>query len=181
MSIAKIPLDESMKLEFGVSITGASGLPSSRLVIEGKDFAVSFPCEHANGKVEATINHLKNVLSAGEYPVKLEIVIENKIFTAFQDTIIFEAATEVTPKTSASVKEAIKIENVSLISHETIDQKMIIAEGVAKLLKYQVQDSESAQSIIENAIMNTHKLSKTKGKVLQEMLELARNEGIELK
>jgi hypothetical protein len=41
MTLAKIKLDEGVKLNFGVSITGTSGVAETRFVIENKNFSVS--------------------------------------------------------------------------------------------------------------------------------------------
>ena len=92
MSVAKIKLDESTKMEFGISIIGASGIPVTRLVIEGNDFSVSYPCENINGTIEAEIGKLKNIFTEGTYPIKLEVLIDKlKIFVLLRSSspIIF--------------------------------------------------------------------------------------------
>lgn len=133
MSIATLRLDESTKLEFGVSITGASGEPETRLVIEGNQFSVSYPCKMTEHGVEAKISELKSVLPAGTYPIKLEVVIENKIYVPFEDTITFEPAIEVVTKPQINpvqIKESIKVNSVVI---NQIPSKTPVVETTPKM------------------------------------------------
>ena len=82
MSVAKIKLDESAKLEFGVQITGAEGQPNARFVVEGTDMSVSYPCHRmSGGGIEVEVGNLKNVFPAGEYPVRLEVIRKQNFYT----------------------------------------------------------------------------------------------------
>jgi hypothetical protein len=83
--ITQLKLDESVKLEFGVSVTGASSTPNARFIIEGKEFGILLPCTPVNENVEVQIPVLKNILPAGEYSARLEVVIDNKIYTPLQE------------------------------------------------------------------------------------------------
>lgn len=176
MSIAKVKLDESTKLEFGVSITGASGIPSSRLIIEGKDFAVSYPCRQTSNGVEADVTGLKNVFSAGEYPVRLEIVIENKIYTPFQDTIVFEPGVEITsqPKAKTAVNETvIKVRKPTQTSLSDTQDKFKVAKALAEVAEYSTSANQTPQQIVEAVRNMAHKFSGSQSKSVQQMLKLA--------
>lgn len=181
MSIAKIKLDEDVSLEFGVAITGASGSPQSRLVIEGKDFAVSFPCKEVTGGVAAHVTNLKHVLPAGEYPVRLEIVVENKIYTPFQDTIILEPTVEVTtkPAARASVKESIVVDKAVLVNTVTTteDQKRV-ASALAALVKYIPEHTQTPQQIIAGVMHRIDDGVAHDPVALRQLLRLAEQVGI---
>lgn len=179
MSIAKLRLDESTKLEFGVQITGASGLPQSRLVIEGKEYSIAYPCKPTTEGVEVQINELKNVFPAGTYPVRLEVIIENKIYTPFQDTITFEPAVEVATKPKATpvqVKETIKVDKV-VVRESTVNQdRMMLASAIAELVGYYPKLDESAQTIVDRSL-ERQVTGKAKAS-LDELLNLAEQVGI---
>lgn len=187
MSIAKIKLDESTKLEFGVSITGASGVPQSRLVIEGKDFAVSYACKQTMNGVEADLANLKGVLPAGEYPVRLEIVIENKIYTPLQDTIVIEPGVEITSKPQAvvNVEESIKIEPVTVTAKTAPTTNMLaeqarVASAFAEVLGYYPSLGERPQQVVENALAKAGKISPKTQRAVNQMISLANEVGLSI-
>lgn len=178
MSIANCKLDESTKLEFGVSITGADGLPSARFVIEGKDFSISYPCKQINEGVEVDIGHLKNILPAGTYPVKLEIVLENKIYVPLQDTITFEPFVEVLtkPKAVVSVKESVKIDRVvvnKVQTNEEIIKQLQVANMIANTLSYNPSTSQNAREIIDESLRSQKTITVERLELLNKMLNLA--------
>lgn len=183
MTIAKVKLDESTKLEFGVSITGASGTPQSRLVIEGKEFAVSYPCKQTSTGVEADITGLKNVFTAGEYPVRLEIVIENKIYTPFHDTIVFEPGVEVTtqPRAKTAVNETVIKVNKAIQTTITEHQdKAKVASAIANTAGYFPSLNETPEQIVENVkgMISNGQFSDAKVKTLEKMISLAEEVGV---
>jgi hypothetical protein len=182
MSIAKLKLDEKRKIEFSLSITGADGAPVSRFIIEGKDFSLSFPCQQTNEGVEVEIGDLKKVLEAGEYPVKLEVIIDNKIYTPCQDTIVLEQNVEVqtVPRISATTVESVKLDKIEVrpALNEEKDAKIKIATLIAKSVGYSPSDKDNASSIIENSISSVHNYNKDKMKTLLKMLEIAESAGI---
>lgn len=185
MSLARVKLDESTKLEFGVSITGAESKPSAKLVIDGPDFSISYPCTPVNEGVEVVVGKLKNMLPAGEYPVRMEIVIENKVYIPFRDTIVLEATVEVVtrPKTMPAQADRVRIENVVVKANRVVehyDPKHIkIASLIAGTLKQQVRESASPTQIINEALVDTPSISRATHKLLVDMLDAADNAAIE--
>ena len=180
MSVAKIKLDESTKMEFGITITGASGIPETRLVIEGDQFSISYPCDNINGTIEAEIGKLKNILKEGTYPIKLEVLIDNKIYVPFEDTIEVEKDVEVVtkPKNVSNVKESVKIDKVLVVENEPNQEQIIdqykIAAKIAEELKYKAQVTQSPADIITEALKITEKpLANNKYSLLKGLIELA--------
>lgn len=180
MSVAKIKLDESTKMEFGITITGASGIPETRLVIEGDQFSISYPCDNINGTIEAEIGKLKNILKEGTYPIKLEVLIDNKIYVPFEDTIEVEKDVEVVtkPKNVSNVKESVKIDKVLVVENEPNQEQIIdqykIAAKIAEELKYKAQVTQSPAEIITEALKITEKpLANNKYSLLKGLIELA--------
>jgi len=186
MSVAKIKLDESTKMEFGISIIGASGIPVTRLVIEGNDFSVSYPCENINGTIEAEIGKLKNIFTEGTYPIKLEVLIDNKIYVPFEDTIDIERDVEIVtkPKQVSNVKESVKIDKVLVVENQPNQEQLIdqykIAAKIAEELKYKAEVTQTPGDIITESLKSTDKaISKTKYTMLQGLIKLAEELNIE--
>ena len=198
MSVAKIKLDESAKLEFGVQITGAEGQPNARFVVEGTDMSVSYPCHRMSGSgIEVEVGNLKNVFPAGEYPVRLEVIIENKIFIPFEDTIILEPNVHVTtkPQSVKEVKESVQVAKVTvkqqpktekkpakeLVSEQrTVARKQhTIAANIAELLKYQPVRKQSALSIVNESLKGRGVVGKIDHHNLLKLLKEAKTNGIE--
>lgn len=186
MSIAKIKLDESTKLEFGVNITGAEGAPQARFVIEGSDFSLSYPCHKLDeGGIQVSVGNLEHILKAGEYPVRLEVVIENKIFTPFEDTIIFEPNVHVTtkPKAVTEIKESITIDKVVVTVDNSVKEKLAkdtkLATLIAETVKHDIADYDASPEVIINeSLANRTKLAPNQKKLLIEMLKQATKQEI---
>lgn len=198
MSVAKIKLDESTKLEFGVQITGAEGKPNARFVIEGTDMSVSYPCHRmSGGGIEVEIGNLKNVFPAGEYPVRLEIIIENKIFIPYEDTIILEPNVHVTSKPTGikEVKESVQVGKVvvkpqpkadktpakEVVSEQrTVARKQhAIAQSIAGLLAYEPVRKQSAKSIVNESLKARGVVSKMDHHNLLKLLKEAKQNDID--
>lgn len=194
MSVAKIKLDESAKLEFGVQITGAEGRPTARFVIEGTDMSVSYPCHPmSGGGIEVEVGNLKNVFPAGEYPVRLEIIIENKIFIPYEDTIILEPNVHVTSKPEAvkEVKESVQVAQVvvkqqpstareQISEQRTAARKQLkIAESIAELLRYQPVRKQRPVSIVNESLKSRGIVSKMDHHELLKLLKEAKTNGID--
>lgn len=184
MSIAKLKLDESTKLEFGVSITGADGKPEARFVIDGKDFSVSFPAKQTSEGVEVEIQGLKGIFNAGEYNARLEIVLENKIYTPLIDKIEFEPSVAISTnsKVLAPVKESVKVAKVTVKKteiNEELLRKTQAATIVAKALRYQPQPNQTPREIINSALESVENLTNEQVETVREMLKLAEEVGVE--
>lgn len=181
--ITQIKLDESTKLEFGVSITGADSQPQARFIIEGKDFSMMFPCKQVNENVEVEIPELKRFFSAGEYSAKLEIVLDNKLYTPLVESIVFEPSIEVasTAKAAVKLKESVKVSSITVKKSEINEhhlRKTQAATIIAQALNYEPEQGETPAEIIEHAIEQAPPLSAEQLKTLNDMLDLAESTGI---
>jgi hypothetical protein len=185
MSIATLKLDQSAKLEFAVSITGASGTSESRLVIEGKDFSVSYPCKPTNEGVEVELTGLSKNFSAGEYNAKLEVFLENKVYVPLRETIIFEPSVEVVTKSKPvqKIEESVKVGKIVVKNeiNENFLRKTQAATIIAQSLGYHPEADETPHEIIEHAVGSIREISTDQLETLKEMLKLAESVGIDLK
>jgi hypothetical protein len=92
MKLAKIKPDEESMLEFSMEIFGIQpGIPiSTRFIIESKTYDIICRSEIVDDLVKVNIPILSNILESGEYNVKLEVILENKIFTPLKESIAIE-------------------------------------------------------------------------------------------
>ncbi len=180
MAIATLKLDESTKLGFGVEITGAGGVPEVRFIIEGKDFNIAYPCKQTNEGVQVEIAGLKGVLSAGEYQTRLEVILENKVYTPMRDTILFEPSIEISSKQKpvAAIKESVKINKITVHKPDVNESKRSAANIIANSLGYTANVNESVDSIVNNALISVSSLDSSAHDTLTSMLELAEQVGI---
>lgn len=189
MTIATLKLDTPSTLTFDVAITGASGIPEARFIIEDKEFSISYPCFQTNEGVEVEIKGLKNILRAGDYQARLEIVLENKLYVPLRDVITFEPTVEIAAsKPIKQLKESIVMgkvtvkvtESIPAPINETFLRKTQAAMIIAKSLKYTPQQNESAQDTIDLAIKNSGPMSPIQVKTLGDMLKLAESVGVNI-
>lgn len=184
MSIARLKLDEASKLDFGVLITGADGKPEARFVIEGKDFSVSFPCTPTNDGVQTEIQGLDKIFTAGEYNARLEIVLENKIYTPLIDKIEFEPSVHIETKSSVAkpVKESVTVAKVTIqknVVNEEQLRKTQAATIIAQSLGYHPSNNQTPQQIVNSALAQSGPMTEVQMVTVKEMLELAVDMGIE--
>ena len=180
MGIATLKLDESTKLAFAVEITGAGGVPEARFIIEGKDFNIAFPCRKTNEGGEVEIAGLKNVLSSGEYQARLEVILENKVYTPMRDTITFEPTVEIMSraKPSVAIKESVKVNRVVVHRADSNAQKLSAASIIATTCGYTPTANESAVSIVNHALESMTVVNESVYGSLISMLELVEEVGI---
>ena len=85
MSDIQIHLDEDNELRFGVAIEGAeSGDVTCRMVLESPNssMGIIFPGRSvSNGEVKVMVPSLKSFLNEGVYPMKLEVLVDDRVFT----------------------------------------------------------------------------------------------------
>jgi len=194
MSIAKVKLDEGTKLEFGVAITGAESRPVTRFIIEGKNYSIAFPCKPVGDGIQVDITSLEHIFEAGEYPVRLEVMIEDKMYVPFEDVITLEPNVHVTtePKRSKNVREAVKVQQVRVTSGTTpIKQtrkqpiteaqqikQVKLAHLIADALDYDHVEGQTVVQIIEESLANYKVLSKDKHALVKNMVSSAQQLGI---
>jgi hypothetical protein len=197
MSIATLKLDESHKMEFGVSITGADGIPQTRFVIETGKYSISYPCSPTVDGVEVVLSELRNIVPAGTHAARLEVIIDNKLYVPFTDTITFEPVVEVksAPKSvrkeSKAVQEttvqsvqvgAVKVvkssEDISTLKEDT--KPMAMAKLVARNLSYTpTQTDITPEQLVNEALDASPALSSGRMKIVSKLLKLAEDAGVD--
>jgi len=100
MSDIQIHLDEDNELRFGVAVEGAeSGNITCRMVLESPNSAlgIMFPGQSvSNGEVRVLVPSLKSFLNEGVYPMKLEVLVDDRVFTPLSMNVELKQSVKVT-------------------------------------------------------------------------------------
>lgn len=82
------------EVKFKVSVNGTSATPAVRLVIEAPDAELGFTCNQGDGYWFTSVN-LPEDLRADQYPFRVEVVVNNKLFTPVRKTVLCARASEI--------------------------------------------------------------------------------------
>jgi len=100
MSNIQIHLDEDNEFRFGVAVEGAGGgNVKCRMVLESPDskMGIIFPgTATPNGEIKVMIPSLDAFLNEGIYPMKLEVLVDDRIFTPINMNVELKQSTVVT-------------------------------------------------------------------------------------
>ena len=134
MILHKMSLDEANVIEFDLQVFGTAEKTSDiRFVIESKEFSIVCPCSENNGTISVQVPKLKGIFESGEYKVKLEVVVDGKIFTPLNESVEFEPLIEfgVKKQKAESVKEGVTVQlkNGSPSFEDTTPNNFQLAES----------------------------------------------------
>lgn len=138
----KLFIDEPNELSFDLTIEGSElGKPSVRTIIEGNRFELMFPTDKREEGWSVTIPPLQEVISTGVHNMRLEVVLNNKIFTPLTLTTEFSKSHVVEAKIvtkkpvveSTSVKAAV-VKNVTAENRAMAVKPPVVQETVEPVL-----------------------------------------------
>ena len=159
--LGKLELNEQTDMEFGIDVYGTTEQTQDvRFVIEGKDFDISCKCKVENGEVVAHIPKLKGILEAGNYNVKLEVLVGDKYFCPLKEQIEFNPLVEFDIKTKKvqPVKEGVK---VTVKNQVTSEDSKPIKESLSMLeknIQKAIKEGYEVSKIGENYVMKKGEL-----------------------
>lgn len=117
MTITKINLNEDNKLEFELSMQGANAnTAKTRFCVVTEDREYVFNGTFSAGKVDFKLPILENVLSAGVYECRLEVIVDSHYFAPINDAIEFVSPVAVKEAKVVNVKEEEVVPSVSINS-----------------------------------------------------------------
>ncbi len=99
MSSFDIYLDDDNEIRFGVNVEGSEKHDvKCRLTMEASNaMSLFFPGNRlSDGEVQVIVPSLKNVLKEGVYPVKLEVLIDDRIFVPLEMSMNIRPSVRVT-------------------------------------------------------------------------------------
>lgn len=134
----KLFIDEPNELSFDLTIEGSElGKPSVRTIIEGNRFELMFPTDKREEGWSVTIPPLQEVISTGVHNMRLEVVLNNKIFTPLTLTTEFSKSHVVEAKIvtkkpvveSTTVRAAV-VKNATVENRTTAVKPPVVQEAV---------------------------------------------------
>lgn len=105
----ELNLNKKNILEFSLLVEGTNTpISEARLTFCNLDPIISFKGKSENGKLTFEVSNLKKYLTEGEYPIKLEVFVENSYFVTYEgDAKITTPLNISTNLTEAKTKEKI--------------------------------------------------------------------------
>jgi len=157
MSLSTLRLDEESELEFSIEVFGTTEPSSSiRFVITGDKFDISLSATEKSGDVKVKIPKLKGILPDGEYQCRVEVVIDDKIFTPLEDTVEFAPLGEVAVEEAVirPIKESVKVKAkvISKIEEAKKQGYTIVDFNGTKVLK---KDDKFHGFVTESKVLKT--------------------------
>ena len=135
MSDIQIHLDEDNELRFGVAVEGAeSGNITCRMVLESPNSAMGiiFPGRSVDGgEVKVMVPSLKSFLNEGIYPMKLEVLVDDRVFTPLSMNVELKQSVKVTAEAKVTHKRRGTSVSATVLN-ETTKQKPVVVSAPAK-------------------------------------------------
>jgi hypothetical protein len=140
MILAKMKLDEAFVMDFEMVVQGtAEKAEQVRFIIEGKEFDVICRCERDGDNVKVTIPKLKGIIESGSYDIRMETIIDGRIFTPLQESIEFIPLVEFDVKKTKgeSIKEGVtvKLKNTDIVSEDMKSPKNKLEDNLRKVME----------------------------------------------
>lgn len=108
-----LDIDEQAELDFKVKIEGTNSAPRVRLVCESSDMAYMFAgrqATDADDVVRFTLPQMKDKITEGVFPARVEVFVENRYFTPVQFNVAFKKSVKVVAESITLVSKPQKQE-----------------------------------------------------------------------
>ncbi len=162
-------IDEPNELSFDLTIEGTEmAKPIVRTIIEGSKFELMFPTDRKAEGWTVTIPPLQEVLSTGKRNLRLEVVLNNKIFTPltlqteFSKSQIVEARVINNSKPNTVVK-------ASVVRANPKDSAIVISEEVSPSKGERKSPVPTKKTPARSKKKTVHKSIPTLEKILQSL------------
>lgn len=134
----QLQIDEQNELSFDLTIEGTEmGKPQVRTIIEGGKFDLSFPTQKDEDGWTVVIPPLKEVLSVGSHNMRLEVVLNNKLFVpltlsaTFAPSQVVEARVITKKKDPVPAVKAAVVKKAAPVETETLSEQIDSAVAAA--------------------------------------------------
>lgn len=155
--LSKLQLNEETELAFNISVTGTTEQTSSvRLCIEGSIFDIVLHGKVEGDTVKFVVPKLKSILESGVYGCKMEIIIDDKVFTPLNESLEFlplvEFSVAKTKDSPSKLKETVTVTPIKNVSK--IDEALISGFSIKKYKGYNLLVKDNAY----HGIVSEHKM-----------------------
>lgn len=159
METIKLLLDKKNEMVFDVVVEGEiSSSPIARLMIEGTGISYVFNGEKTEEGVQVAIPPLKENLKPGKYNSKLEVIIDDRIFTPMKFIADFEKVTSVVAEgvrvkaPQANEKPKIQVKARTIQKENTVSKKPTPKKRPVQKPKVKSADKELIKELLRDAL-----------------------------
>ena len=155
MQSVELHLDEENELSFKVSVEGSEGMDvGCRLVVENEDYSLSFSGAATNdGEILVIVPSLSKVMKEGNYPARLEVLVDDRLFVPLQLSTKFKQSLSVTAESVSSPKRKPSVSaSASLLSSAT--SKTVLENKAEKDSKNSRMSREEVRDMLRREIKN---------------------------
>jgi hypothetical protein len=156
MILTKAKLDEAQELEFSMEVFGTPEQAEEvRFVIENKDFGVTIPCIREGQNIKVTIPKLKGIFESGEYSVRMEVILDGRIFTPLKESIEFEPLVEFdVKKTKAeTIKEGVRVTMKTPVVSEDKKEKKVGNNKLEEAMRKVMEEGKDVSRIQDRFVI----------------------------
>ena len=170
MSDIQIHLDEDNELRFGVAVEGAeSGNITCRMVLESPNSAMGiiFPGRSVEGgEVKVMVPSLKSFLNEGVYPMKLEVLVDDRVFTPLSMNVELKQSVKVTAEAKVTHRRRGTSVSATVLNETSSPKPVITSAPVKKSPPVKAKAPEPKRKINKNiqkqrSVMSERKKTRT--------------------
>ena len=149
MSSFDIYLDDDNEIRFGVNVEGSEKHDvKCRLMMEASNaMSLFFPGNRLNdGEVQVIVPSLKNILREGVYPVKLEVLIDDRVFVPLEMSMNIRPSVRVTAEAKVMpTQRGPRVTASVLTEAPVIEEKEVVVPPPVKEAKRRKQPTIKQQ------------------------------------
>lgn len=154
MSDIQIHLDEDNELRFGVAVEGAeSGNITCRMVLESPNSAMGiiFPGRSVEGgEVKVMVPSLKSFLNEGVYPMKLEVLVDDRVFTPLSMNVELKQSVKVTAEAKVTHRRRGTSVSATVLNETSRPKPVVTSAPVKKSPPVKAKAPEPKRKINKN-------------------------------
>lgn len=130
--------DSQTTIKFELNIAGSDAKPKTYFVIEKPDYDVSFPCDVGAEYASVSLPKLTSIVAPGQYPIRLDVRIEDRIYTPLNDVVQVQEPISTAAKINAAEAAVESVVASSIKVEQTKDKEQLI-----RLLSATIGESEA--------------------------------------
>lgn len=154
MSDIQIHLDEDNELRFGVAVEGAeSGNITCRMVLESPNSAMGiiFPGRSVEGgEVKVMVPSLKSFLNEGVYPMKLEVLVDDRVFTPLSMNVELKQSVKVTAEAKVTHRKRGTSVSATVLNEAPASKPVVTSSPIKKAPPSKAKSPEPKRKINKN-------------------------------
>lgn len=130
--------DSPTTIKFELNIAGTDAKPKVYFVIEKPDYEISFQCVIGTEYASVSLPKLTSIVTPGQYPIRLDVRIEDRIYTPLNDVIQVQEPISTAAKINTTTEAVIESVVKSIKVEQNKDKEQLV-----RLLSATIGESEA--------------------------------------